>query len=260
MKLNLQHILNDYYDEEKQRENKKLVKSVYFDADLNSSIKWIKKNSIVDKNNLIYRGLGNAGAEAIYARPSKHKRKSANTQNYYTTILDNIPSWKEYPKRSKSLICSTSYKRATSYSDFNSPYVVFPQVGAKFGICSEYDFWDSFQNLIYGDIANFNYYIMNHTEIGIYENAENDFKLLCKLLNQPENKYCFDELRSFFKLKNTATKAAGFFNDVFNPKLNGFKLETYPFKTTENVEVWTDSDAVLLSYDIYKELMENGEL
>ena len=55
MKLSLQNILKEYKSEQEKSD---FVKSVYFDADLTNSIEWIKNNSAVDKNNLIYRGYG----------------------------------------------------------------------------------------------------------------------------------------------------------------------------------------------------------
>lgn len=43
-------------------------------------------------------------------------RKSANTSNHYTIMFSELlPSWKNIPKRNKSLICSTSVSDAYGY-------------------------------------------------------------------------------------------------------------------------------------------------
>ena len=44
--------------------------------------------------------------------PKNYTRKTHDTFNYYTLILDNAPDWKDFPKRSKSLICSLNKKTA----------------------------------------------------------------------------------------------------------------------------------------------------
>jgi len=92
------------------------------------------------KGNVIYRGIP-YGEDYIYVSPSKFTRKSANTENYYTLINDNSPAWAKYPKRSKSIICTTDYEDAKRYG---IPYTVFPLDGAKIGLCSDSDYWFSF--------------------------------------------------------------------------------------------------------------------
>ncbi len=46
------------------------------------------------------------GSGTFLADSTRHLRKSANTHNYYTLLMDNLSSWDNYPKRSKSFICS----------------------------------------------------------------------------------------------------------------------------------------------------------
>ena len=64
----------------------------------------------------IYRGLSGGRSPYIHIDPTKSIRKSRNTSNFYTIMFDEIlPSWKQYPLRSKSIICATSIKVAMSY-------------------------------------------------------------------------------------------------------------------------------------------------
>ena len=54
--------------------------------------------------------------EIIYSNSLTAMRKSANTKNWYTLLMDNIlPEWAAYPKRSQSFICSTSERRANDF-------------------------------------------------------------------------------------------------------------------------------------------------
>lgn len=75
---------------------------------------------------------------------NKFNRKSANTHNYYTIWMDNHPSWSDYPKRSKSLICSMSEDYAGSFGDLK---LIIPADGNKIGICSDDDLWTSFDHM-----------------------------------------------------------------------------------------------------------------
>ncbi|MCK9416564.1 hypothetical protein M0Q97_07905, partial [Candidatus Dojkabacteria bacterium] len=62
----------------------------------------------------VYRGLTPRRIEdgtfskvdfvSFFSKPVK--RYSRDNSNYYSTIMDNHTSWKGYPKRQKSFICS----------------------------------------------------------------------------------------------------------------------------------------------------------
>lgn len=74
---------------------------------------------------------------------SKTVRKSQNTSNYYTLILDNHPGRTDFPKRSKSLIGTTSLKTAINYmkGESKTPYVMIPFDDAKIGVVNKADMW-----------------------------------------------------------------------------------------------------------------------
>jgi len=92
----------------------------------------------------IYRGAAVKSSGVQYVEPAKFKRRSANTMNYYTEIVDNSDRWSMYPKRSQSLICSTDL--ATAYG-YGTVYVVLPQGNPVIGICPAGDWWHSFPQL-----------------------------------------------------------------------------------------------------------------
>ena len=112
--------------------------------------KIIKKNcsaalKTYNKGYGIYRGITTyqSDGDFVLIDPKKHTRDSANTYNYYTLINDNSPKWKKYPKRSKSIVCTTDQSRAKEYGD-GDVYVVFPFNGSKIGVCNADDYWVSF--------------------------------------------------------------------------------------------------------------------
>lgn len=86
----------------------------------------------------------------FYGDSSSFSRKSANTQNYYTVLIDKFLSeWNKFPNRGKSWICSTNKHTADTYN-INKLFRVYPVGNPIIGICSLSDMWDSFANYLGG--------------------------------------------------------------------------------------------------------------
>jgi len=67
--------------------------------------------------------------DPIYHVTNTDERKSAYTyKNYYTMLMNNLPSWSKYPKRQH--ICTN-----TAFKYKGNTYRVIPFNGAKIGIC-----------------------------------------------------------------------------------------------------------------------------
>lgn len=101
-------------------------------------------------------------------------RKSANTYNYYTLFMDNHPSWKSYPKRSESFICTTAGSKANSYG---SRFAVFPLDGSNIGVCPERDLWESFDTLRNHSLSEFStliYRMLRYAQEYINVNSNDD--------------------------------------------------------------------------------------
>lgn len=90
----------------------------------------------------IYRGMKDIGDYAI-VQGDLGSRISRNTTNHYTKIIDNnIKSInKDYPLRSKSIICSTSRETASNYGPV--VYVIIPYPDTIIGKCPSDDIWRS---------------------------------------------------------------------------------------------------------------------
>lgn len=103
---------------------------------------------MLQQNSPIWRGDSKKSSLALYNKaesfavvdPSKTERRSQNTSNWYTIILDNSPFMAEFPKRSRSLICSTDFMYAEDYSG-GEPVAIIPFDGVKIGVCPESDMW-----------------------------------------------------------------------------------------------------------------------
>ena len=88
----------------------------------------------------IWRGFKSLTQPFFYLDPSKGERMSQNTTNHYTSLMDNSPYMKGWPKRSKSFIASSG----TSYAGaFGNPYMIIPFDGVDIAVCPETDLWQT---------------------------------------------------------------------------------------------------------------------
>lgn len=89
---------------------------------------------------ILFRGNWNL-RNKYYHFTGNYTRKSANTTNHYTKLFsEELSSWSAYPKRNKSLICTT-YKNGAAA--FGNVYQIIPYDSSKpFGAAGESDFWD----------------------------------------------------------------------------------------------------------------------
>lgn len=95
---------------------------------------------------MIFRGQKRQ-EEHLAAVVTPGTRKSQDNANVYTKLMSEIlPSWKEYPRRDKAVICSNNYEYAKKFSE-TAPFIIFPQNNTKIGLCPRYDIWVSFSRI-----------------------------------------------------------------------------------------------------------------
>jgi hypothetical protein len=223
--------------------------------------------------NKIFRGTS-SDWDYMVTDPSIGTRVSANTLNYYTLIIDNCDAWKEYPKRSKSIICTTTTDYASGYGRI---YAVFPINGSNIGVCSKEDFWESFPVLkteyrragipidpVLGSLTRLLGGLVDLV------GKRPDVKTL------PSLKKAFDAVDTFITNKEYDQKSnlnTGILFDVMkmldykghlytsvedllNPVKNKFQMEKIgSFKAGKNNEVWTDGKCLLIDVDYIKKIM-----
>jgi hypothetical protein len=211
----------------------------------------------------IFKGIEGLSETIAITDPKLMERKSANTRNHYTLLMDNLPSWQNYPKRSRSLICSTSKSRA---GDFGNLYLVVPFDNASIGVCSDHDLWGGFpyldESLGISVVADINDMFV---EAGISDSSYNDFLDSCLLhkANLLNSKYHgAEDLYELLAPADTKGDIVRILDKLLNPKLNKFSLEDVagiPAHNEHNShEVWTDSKAYLIeaSSEVYEKIGE----
>lgn len=87
----------------------------------------------------LWRGVRNDEPAGL-VNPESGTRSSQNTANFYTIAFDTNPANKAWPKRSKSLICTTNERVANGYAK-GSTLAVYPLKGVSLGVVDNADFW-----------------------------------------------------------------------------------------------------------------------
>lgn len=227
----------------------------------------IKNNCKKSVNQSVWRGTRYFDNDFGYgeASESKFERTSANTLNYYTLIIDNHPSWKKYPKRSKSFVCSTTQSYASGYG---SLFRVIPFDNVEVGICPAEDMWSSFKKIT--ALGQYMWQLQSLFDITPdidTTNLQNDYKKLIKSLNKlgsflrNQNEKELKELSNiipweYYKYTNNF-KWNVTFSDyiiaILNPKNNNFKLQKAGnMNVSGEKEVWFSGPSVFINYRMYQ--------
>lgn len=102
-------------------------------------------------NNFLYRASSDKNMEAFLFTPGE--RTSEGTANVYNRLISDIlPSWKNIPKRSNSIVCSNNYHTATEYLDYGKRvegviYLVIPPNNARIVVSPSGDIWYAFDRI-----------------------------------------------------------------------------------------------------------------
>jgi len=202
----------------------------------------------------IYRGIRN-NHDYMFVDPKKGEpRISANTKNYYTLLNDHSHYWKEYPKRSRSIICTTDMDMSNNYGWV---YRVYPYNGSKIGVCPANDYWVSFKSVLkllpsnVFDMDEFNEYLEDFIRKKLnvmisdnsYKELEHDLKMASIMLN---DKPKTDSIWNLEFLKGYDGDLLKYLQKLMAPKPNGFKLKKSGDKLPKDKEVWTDGKSVLI--------------
>ena len=215
---------------------------------------------MLQENTPIYRGEKSVPQEALKTGfmtvdTSATERKSQNTKNYYTVILDNNPLMKDYPKRSRSFICSTRLSYASGFAGGQSgaALIVVPFDGVKIGMCGSYDMWETHVQLLgrNEDIADMNDMF---EDLGIVPALKSftDFNDRLKAGDQSAIK----DLRRVFRSKDYD---GDFLSDVwkaYSPSKLKFSLHTtkdFPHITDER-EVWIGGKVMMITREVWDKM------
>lgn len=183
--------------------------------------------------------------------------KGADKITAYNYWIDNQEDWKEYPKRSRGIICSNVNDIANEYGNV---YKIFPlSTPEKFkaGVCPTSDIWRSY---VKGFESGFEIFNRGHLNVNylfvelsmLVDSLGIKFSNFFELLNIIQERYIdkiseFDTQSKFWETEesrflnkasdtvktiidycvNNKLNILQQFNIVFNPKVNEFKLINY---------------------------------
>jgi len=98
----------------------------------------------------LQRMKGYFNGEYSYIDPRRHVRRPLMDTDggagvfsaHHTLLMENLPSWKSFPKRSESLIGSLRFSEDQAFGQ--RCYLVIPYDGARFGLAPCSDLWGSY--------------------------------------------------------------------------------------------------------------------
>lgn len=229
----------------------------------------------------LYRGFDAGRALRYYVEPRNRERVSS--YNFYTALTAVLPSWKEFPPRSYSVMFTDASSTAATYGQ---PYWIFPADDAKIAYCEDTDCWYGFKmiNDRIHTTTSVNIVLESFLElIGIVlsSGTENksyryfvarthDIETTKKFLKELDRtgtkiiprikKYCDDDddserytIRMMLAkdiLKNFKTTWTGYLDDLMNPEDNKIHLTDLDginrFHGMVGFEMWTDAPCVMI--------------
>lgn len=184
------------------------------------------------------------------------ERRSQNTSNQYTLILDNNPYMKDYPKRKKSLICTTS---ETTAGGFGQVYAVIPFDSVKkIASTNVGDLWNVIIKLwdfsvsieVWNDL--WDILDLSESEWSKWEEFQNQLIKSEEFYNNVKAKVAnftridIDDL-NFPKPKNFLDSVCR----AFSPETLGFSLHGLRDNIKTPSETWFSGKCVLISSDMW---------
>ena len=232
----------------------------------------------------IYRGKNAQSEGVLYVEPAKFKRRSANTDNYYTEIVDNSDRWQMYPKRSESLICSNDLSTSRGYG---TAYVVLPKADPVIGVCPGGDFWFSFPvlkdkvGLHPADLnrtLKYIYYTLTHNELGAapsypvlvdalkaidrrnpyWQARRDDSEVNSDKLVQGAQSWKDEDANRLLKLGGNLLRTC---EKLLDPAANNFQARNLSeLRLTGEHEVWLSAPSYMVPWDKFQYWQVNGQL
>lgn len=233
-----------------------------------------------EAGNRIYRGTPSQTA-IIYVDPTTSERASRNTSNQYNLLFSHVlPSWKNWPKRSRALICSGDYNTARAYSTSGAPYIVLPLDNPNIGVCPYYDFWDSFEitpntfNDLFVDFYKTFRMIYSEEYPNInWPDSTNDLESLLQAIQFIE-KLSAEDPKTMARVADdfessgwgsggrrilikifTSGNIINELSKFYDPKKNGFTLTPYSSYQSTTTEVWVSAPCVLIKPNAFDSLI-----
>lgn len=210
----------------------------------------------------------NVDHHSIFSKinPKLSTRKSLNRHNYNTMLMDNLPSWSEFPKRSESIIFYNkiigSMSGASGFG--NKFYFVIPFDSAKIAAAPSDDLWnsknkdislsfdESFSEMLDTIGAPDNNYeefirYMNKTDPKDLKSRGLESYLFSKI-HKEYNRYKENDFNTFMDFFNYLLRPNNFKRDFDNKNQDGYEVLDYTqtINKKHKLECWTDSECLLI--------------
>jgi hypothetical protein len=233
----------------------------------------------------LQRMKGDFNGEYSYIDPKQHVRKPLMNPDgagvvsaHHTLLMENLPSWKSFPKRSESLIGSLKLSEDTAFGD--RCYLVIPYDGARFGLAPSSDLWGS-----YCEVGNMKYEFDNvfterFTDLDV---SEKSYGKMMKDLQHYYEDYLIRESNKEYKrnLSYIDNIFMNFSSDGIGSVEEGFDKYFAPQKFSSRVgsaakefksvgydglvsddkrEFWTDSKCFLVYLEDFGQYYDNNKM
>jgi len=245
-------------------------RSVQIDKEMASSLMEMNCKKAVNSKWMIYRGNNTLRQREHYFKSGNERTSPYARNNIYNLLLSNLPSWKKYPIRNKSLVCTTNKMKAAGGYGGDYYFTVYPYDGTLIGIAPEYDIWESFRKVIQ-PLDSLNYYlndlIYNATGKGYDEGEPRTYRELLDTLSKVDEykemvddfwEHFHNKLVKFFTEKipysNTKNKKLiDLLNKALSPEYNNFELRKVgEGSLNSDHELWFEGQAILLPSGRYR--------
>jgi len=219
----------------------------------------------------IWRGIRHDFGTIMKIDPTTGIRKSNNTMNYYTELMDNSPYFAGWPMRSRSLVCSTDTFKAQNYG---AKYAIFPFNGVKIAVCPGSDIFDTQVSLpelmehslsFGGGYASLVWYLNN---LGLPDNYEGmveatsspKFKQKLARTNKRLSVY---KMFGFIQNPKLSENFVTMLQKAMAPANTGFELvtiEQFASRPTEGKEgrsreLWIGGPVIAIKHDLYNRFL-----
>lgn len=223
----------------------------------------------------IYRGMKIDSDFALLNSKDFTREKYYQRKSYTTILISELPSWKDFPSRLKSIVCTTNIDTASTYG---STYRVLPYDGAEFCITPKQSLEYCFKRPI---LSKFKFSIFSELNMlleklfTITGVAELDAKLtpesFYRQLNKLQDKKfqqdilskdtTSDSIMKFFQEINSYNGSVKeYFSEILDPRDNGFFLSKINSQLDIRgaKELWFTGECLLVKETVFENFMKTA--
>lgn len=216
---------------------------------------FVKNCNNMEWSKPLFRGATDRG-DFVLVEGQNGGRESAHARgNHYTIFIDQFlkKNNKDYPLRSKSIICSTSKNDATAYADENSKgalYVLYPFNNVKIGVCEDNDIQNTtLKSPINDHMLDF-LDVLGDANIRDDKGFDDIVESIVYEINEEGNSHLSD----WFGTDVSYEDVVDILQDVFSVKGLGFSLiDNQKIESIkEDRECWIGGKCLMIKYDVWK--------